>query len=404
MSEVPSAPSTPSSAEAPPRAGRRRRWLAALRLFGGLALAVALATWISTDHFRGFGAAPSESELALMKASPHFVDGQFVNEEPTSLMKPGQWAATKQWILGDEMRTPPCPLPIVEDGARRLSAGSANGLRITWLGHSTTLIELDGRVFLTDPNWSEIASPSRWFGPRRFHPPPIPLSELPHIDAVLVSHEHFDHLDMATIRALAAKDLTFHVPLGVGAHLELWGVPRARIVEYDWWDRTRLPGDVQIVSTPARHFNGRAIPWRTGTFWTSWALVGPRHRVFFSGDTGLAEAFREIGRREGPFDVALLEIGQAHPSWGDIHLGPHGAIEAFERLGAKRLFPIHWSTFQLAMHAWSEPAETLLSLAAASPGNVKVLTPRLGEPIEPDLDPSTEAWWRALPPIASRCP
>jgi L-ascorbate metabolism protein UlaG (beta-lactamase superfamily) len=372
-----------------------------LRAIGVLVVLALILTWISTDRFRGFGAAPDDAELARMKASPHFVSGRFVNAEPTDLMKPGQWAATKQWLFGDEMRSPPCPLPLVAGSAARLAMPPPSGLRITWLGHSTTLVEIDGRVLLTDPQWSNITSPSRWFGPRRFHPPPIALDDLPRIDAVLISHEHFDHLDMATVRALSAKGLPFHVPLGVGSHLELWGVPRSRIIEHDWWDRSPLGGGVEVVSTPARHFNGRGIPWRTGTFWTSWSIVGPAHRVFFSGDTGLMEAFREIGQREGPFDVAMLEIGQAHPSWGDIHLGPRGAVEAFERLGAKRLLPIHWATFQLAMHAWSEPAETLVTLA--SERSLHVLTPELGEPIEPTLDPTTSPWWRALPPIAARC-
>jgi L-ascorbate metabolism protein UlaG (beta-lactamase superfamily) len=370
--------------------------------FAGLVVLAFVGVWFSTDRFRGFGAAPDDAELGRMKASPHFVGGQFVNDEPTDLMKPGQWAATKQWFFGDEMRSPPCTLPIVTGSAVRIATPAPSGLRITWLGHSTTLLEIDGRVLLTDPQWSELASPSRWAGPKRFHPPPIPLDELPKIDAVLISHEHFDHLDMATVRALAAKGIPFHAPLGVGVHLRRWGIAPAQIVEHDWWERSALGGGVEVVSTPARHFNGRGIPWRTGTFWTSWSIIGPSHRVFFSGDTGQTKAFREIGRREGPFDVAMLEIGQWHPSWGDIHLGPRGATEAFERLGAKRLVPIHWATFQLAMHAWSEPAETLVAIAAER--GTHVLTPRLGEPIEPTLDPPTAAWWRALPPIAERCP
>jgi L-ascorbate metabolism protein UlaG (beta-lactamase superfamily) len=358
-------------------------------------------TFISTERLRGFGGSPNRIELARIKASPHFVGGQFVNDEPTEVMKPGQWEATKQWITGDEMRAPTCPLPIVTDAAARLAAEPGTGLRITWLGHSTTLIEIDGARILTDPNWSERSSPSRWVGPKRFHPPPLALADLPHIDAVLVSHEHFDHLDMTTVRALSAKGVVFHVPLGVSAHLEAWGVPGDHIVEHEWWQRDRLPGGVEIVATPARHFNGRGIPFRLGTFWTSWSIVGPKHRVFFSGDTGLQEAFREIGQREGPFDVALLEIGQSHPSWADIHLGPAGALEAHQRLGARRLFPIHWGTFQLAMHAWSEPPETLSALAA--PRGVSLITPRLGEPVEPTLDVPSTAWWRELPPIAARC-
>src|SRR5690606_10146370 len=147
--------------------------------------------------------------------------------------------------------------------------------------------------------------------------------------------EHFDHLDMATVRALSDKGIPFHVALGVGPHLALWGVPRAQIREHDWWDKTVLPSGVELVSTPARHFNGRGVPGRTGALWTSWSIVGPRHRVYFSGDTGLTKAFETIAEREGPFDVALLEIGQFHEDWGDIHLGPHGAVEAAKMLRAK---------------------------------------------------------------------
>ncbi|MBX3201954.1 MAG: MBL fold metallo-hydrolase [Labilithrix sp.] len=385
-----------------PRPRRWRRARIALRVASALLVVLLVLAFVSTDRFRGFGGGPSAATLARMRASPHFVDGQFVNQEPTEMMKAGQWAAAKQWASGDEMRTPTCPLPIVTDAAARLATPPATGLRVTWLGHSTTLIEIDGARILTDPNWSERSSPSRWVGPKRFHPPPLALEDLPRIDAVVVSHEHFDHLDMATVRALSAKGIPFHVPLGVSAHLAAWGVPANRIVEHDWWERASIAGGVEIVSTPSRHFNGRGVPFRVGTFWTSWAIVGPKHRVFFSGDTGLQEAFREIGAREGPFDVALLEIGQAHESWGDIHLGPLGALEAHARLGAKRLFPIHWATFQLAMHAWSEPAETL-TVEAARRG-VSLVTPRLGEPAEPTRDAPAAPWWRALPPIAAACP
>jgi L-ascorbate metabolism protein UlaG (beta-lactamase superfamily) len=340
-----------------------------------------------------------------MQASPRFADGRFQNAEPTTLMAPASyWPAFKQWLLGDEVRVPLCPLPIVTDTAARLAAPPRSGLRVTWLGHSTTLIEIDGATVLTDPMWGERASPSRWLGPRRYHRPPLPLASLPRLDAVVISHEHYDHLDMGTVQALAARGVPFHVPLGIGAHLAAWGVPAAQIVEHDWWQGETLPGGVRLVSTPARHFNGRGLPWRTGALWTSWSIVGPRHRVFFSGDTGLTESLREIAAREGPFDVALVEIGQYHPTWGNIHLGPVGALDAFARLGAKTLIPIHWSTFVLAYHAWSEPAETLLTEAAKR--GVSVSTPRLGEPIEP-AGPSptpTEAWWRALPPVAAACP
>jgi len=388
------------------RRGRLRRGLrhALSALLGLLALGGVL-TWISTDHFRAFGGVPAGVTLARMRASPHFVAGRFENAEPTSLMAPGAYGgALREWLFGAQMRVPGCPLPLVTDTAARLAAPPLSGLRVTWLGHSTALIEIDGATVLTDPMWSERASPSRWVGPRRMHPPPLALAALPHVDAVLISHEHYDHLDMRTVQALAARGVPFHVPLGIGAHLRAWGVPAAQIVEHDWWQGAALGAGVRVVSTPARHFNGRGLPWRTGALWTSWSIVGPRHRVFFSGDTGLTESLREIAAREGPFDVALVEIGQYHPTWGNIHLGPAGAVEAVQRLGARTLIPIHWSTFVLAYHAWSEPAETLLAEAARR--GVAVSTPRLGEPVEPaGATPTpTSAWWRALPPLAASCP
>jgi L-ascorbate metabolism protein UlaG (beta-lactamase superfamily) len=367
-----------------------------MRLFGVAALALLLATMISTERFVAFGASPSDATLARMRASPRFAGDHFENAEPTELMKVSSWETAKHWLSGDEMRAPTCRLPLAKP---RLDAPPANGLRITWLGHSTTLLEIDGTTILTDPNWSERSSPSRWVGPKRFHPPPLAIADLPRVDAVVVSHEHFDHLDMATVRALAARGIPFHVPLGIGPHLALWGVPPGQIVEHDWWERTAV-ATLDVVATPARHFNGRGVPGRIGALWTSWSLVGSVHRVFFSGDTGMTDAFADIQRREGPFDVALLEIGQHHPDWGDIHLGPRGAIEACERLGARVLVPIHWGTFELAYHAWSEPIETTKTLADAR--GLAILTPLLGESVEPGA--TTAPWWRAYPPIAPSCP
>ena len=370
-------------------------------LAGLVVLAVVVLAWFTTGHFTAFGGRPDRARL---RTSPHFVEDGFKNGEPTSMMEPRRWAwALKEWLFGGEMRAPVCALPMATDTAARLATPAASGLRVTWLGHSTTLVEIDGAAVLTDPMWGERASPSTLVGPKRFHPPPVAIEALPHLDAVVISHEHYDHLDEMSVRALAPRGVPFHVPLGIGAHLLAWGVPAAQIVEHDWWQDATLPGGVRLVATPSRHFNGR-LPGRTGALWTSWSIVGPRHRVFFSGDTGLTESLREVARREGPFDVALLEIGQWNAAWGDIHLGPRGAVEAFERSGAKVLIPIHWGTFVLAYHAWSEPPETLLAEAAKR--GATVLTPMLGEPVEPAATPlpTTTAWWRAYPPIAAKCP
>ena len=382
-------------------AQRNLRWRKLLfGSLGALALAFSALAYLSTDHLRSFGAGFDADE---MRRSPHFVEGHFQNAAPTELWSVhASSGALKELLFGKQMRAPSCPLPVVTDGPARLRVPSRSGLRVTWLGHSTTLIELDGVTVLTDPMWSERSSPSPLVGPKRFHPPPIAIADLPHLDAVIVSHEHFDHLDMASIQALAARKVPFYVPLGVAAHLRAWGVPAAHVHELDWWERAPLTADVALMSTPARHFNGRGFPGREGTFWTSWSLLGPKHRVFFSGDTGLSDGFREVAQRAGPFDLALLEIGQYHPSWGQIHLGPDGALSAHQMLGAKILLPIHWATFQLGMHDWNEPPETLVRAAAKS--KVTVVTPRLGEPIEPTERPDTPAWWRAYPPIAKACP
>jgi L-ascorbate metabolism protein UlaG (beta-lactamase superfamily) len=381
----------------------RRRWgrriLSALL---GIAAVLGIAAGVTSDRFRSFGASTPHAALAAAAKASHFSDGKFWNDEPTGVMKKGPGAWLKGTLFGHEMRSPSCALPMAPDGAARLRVAPASGLRVTWLGHSTSLIEIDGARILTDPVWSERASPSTLVGPKRFHPPPLSLEDLPPLDAVVVSHDHYDHLDMTTMRALAARGAVIHVPLGLGAHLRLWGVPPAQIVEHDWWQAVRLPGGVDVVSTPARHFSGRGLLDRDHTLWTSWSLIGPRHRVFFSGDTGLTAGHARIGDRFGPFDLAMIEIGQYHPSWGDIHLGPMGALQAFARLRAAKLLPIHWATFQLGLHAWSEPAETL-TVEAARRG-VAVLTPRLGEPIEPTTNPRTGPWWRALPPTASACP
>jgi L-ascorbate metabolism protein UlaG (beta-lactamase superfamily) len=384
---------------------RYPRWLKLLSGVLAVLLAIlsvlVLTLYLSTDHLRSFGGAFDPAEMS--RRSSHFHEGHFQNDEPTELMSLSRsLGAMREFLFGKQMRSPICPLPLVTDGPARLRVPASSGLRVTWLGHSTSLIELDGATILTDPIWSERSSPSPLLGPTRFHPPPITIVDLPHLDAVVVSHEHFDHLDMASIQALAKRKVPFHVPMGVGAHLQAWGVPLAQIQEHDWWERANITDTVQIVSTPARHFNGRGYPGREGTFWTSWSLIGPKHRVFFSGDTGPSEGFREIGKREGPFDLALIEIGQYHPSWGQIHLGPAGALTAHRMLGAKILLPIHWATFQLGMHDWNEPPETLLKEAAKS--KVAVVTPRLGEPIEPTETPNTTAWWRAYPPIAKACP
>ncbi len=369
---------------------------------GAVAAIGAVLLFATTSGCATFGALPQGARQARIEKNPHFADGEFHNDEATTTLTESSFGAMRQFIFGNsEMRVPTCTLPLDKTAPTAWQQPPESGLRITWLGHSTSLIELDGARILTDPMFSERASPSTIAGPKRFHPPPVPLDRLPKLDAVLISHDHYDHMDMPTVQALAKSGVTFYTGLGNGAHLERWGISPAQIVEVEWGDHFALSNGVVIHSTPARHFSGRGVINRNRSLWTSWALVGPAHRVFFSGDTGLTESFKATAAAHGPFDVAMLEIGQWNKAWGQIHLGPAGALEAHEALGAARLLPIHWATFELGLHAWSEPPETLT--VEAGKRGVALVTPMLGQPVEPTRD-TTGPWWRAYPPLAPQCP
>lgn len=334
--------------------------------------------------------------LERVRASAQWGDGAFRNPSRVApgLRKGTAMPTIAEFLWGGQRRTPPRGLPSVDPRSGWMRTVET-GLRVTWLGHSTVLVEIDGVRVLTDPVWSGRASPVSFAGPRRFQPVPVALSALPEIDAVIVSHDHYDHLDRKTIVELAkTRDVPFVTSLGVGAHLEAWGIPGERITELDWWESVELRrGGVRIASAPSQHFSGRALGGRNATLWSSFAVRGPMHSVFFSGDTGLTPEYAEIGRRLGPFDMVMLEVGAFHPAWGDIHLGPGNALQALSLLGGGSLLPVHWGTFNLAMHAWDEPAETLVELAPRH--GAHLVMPRLGEPVEPSRADRIELWWRA---------
>jgi L-ascorbate metabolism protein UlaG (beta-lactamase superfamily) len=250
-----------------------------------------------------------------MRASPHWSEGRFTNEQPMWVNTPGGLLRS---LNSAPAEVPDTPVPVVVDGVKRLRSPPASGLRVTWFGHSSVLVEIDGATVLIDPLWSERASPVSWVGPKRWYPAPVALRELPRIDVVLISHDHYDHLDRSTIAAMTNWDATFVVPLGVGAYLERWGIPAARIVELDWWQFARA-GSLEIIATPARHASGRISLQGDGTLWAGYALLGAQHRVWYSGDTGFHSALEEIGRRFGPFDVTLIEAGQYDADWPDWH-------------------------------------------------------------------------------------
>jgi L-ascorbate metabolism protein UlaG (beta-lactamase superfamily) len=354
---------------------------------------------------KSLGARAQGLRLERMQASPRWTGAGFGNLHPLlpGLRDPTVRSPTlTEFVFGGGRRVPAGPLPSL-DPREAWSRAPQSGLRASWLGHSTVLLEMDGLRVLTDPVWGSRASPSRLVGPRRFQPVPVPLKAVPPVDVVVISHDHYDHLDYPTIRALAASTVPFVTSLGVGAHLQAWGVSPERIVELDWWESHTVPGTgLSITAAPSQHFSGRGLRDRNATLWSSMVMRSPRHAVFFSGDTGLTTEYAHIRERLGPFDLVMLEVGAYHPSWGHIHLGPENALEALGLLGGGVFLPVHWGTFALAMHDWDQPAEVLLELAPRR--DVQLLMPRLGEPVEPAQPPPLNPWWRAAGQAAGAMP
>ena len=334
--------------------------------------------------------------LERATASKQYRDGRFWNSHGAGVKPPEMSGALlREFFFGGKRRVPSGPLPMERPHQAWAQPVSSSGLRITWLGHSTLLLEADGVRVLTDPVFGKRASPFSFAGPKRFHPVPAQIAELPELTAVLLSHNHHDHLCPESLRALAKRGVPIITSLGVGQNLEALGIPAAQITELDWWEEHTLPGGaLRFTAAPAQHFSGRGLRDRNQTLWSSWVITTERRKLFFSGDTGLTEDFATIAARLGPFEVTMLEIGAWHPAWGDIHLGPENALRAFELLGGGTLLPVHWGTFDLALHRWDEPAETLLSLATAT--GARLLTPLLGRPFEPAHLEAPDPWWRSV--------
>lgn len=339
---------------------------------------------------RAMGAMPA-SIAGKYADSPQNHDGTFQNRLPSYVVEVGSQGSmalefAKKGDTGRPARPVPLVTPQLPERASRLAA--------TWLGHATVLLEVAGHWVLLDPVWSERVSPSATVGPKRSHPVPMELAGLPELAAVLISHDHYDHLDTATIDWLNEhQSVPFVVPLGIGQHLRRWNVPEDRIIELDWEGSVDL-GDLTLTCTEARHFSGRGLT-RNHTLWSSWvAAAGPaedRTRVFFGGDTGYTPAFKDIGADHGPFDLTVLPIGAYDARWADIHMNPVEAVQTHLDVRGGVLLPVHWATFDLAFHSWAAPVEWLVEEAAAK--GVTLALPRPGERFEPDAVP-TEDWWR----------
>lgn len=321
--------------------------------------------------------------------SPQFEDGVFHNRLPSTVSPEGGTAGiAAEFATKGSRGKPRRPVLLVTPELPQ----QAGELASTWMGHATVLLEIEGRWVLTDPVWSDRVSPSRKVGPRRNHPVPMPLGDLPQLDAVLISHDHYDHLDVATIDTLVTtQSMPFVVPLGIGEHLSRWGVPEDRVVELDWEESHDVAG-LRFTCTEARHFSGRSLGSNT-TLWASWVVAGEQRRVFFGGDSGYSPAFADIGRRYGPFELTMLPIGAYDARWPDVHMSPDEAVRAHAELRGAAMLPIHWATFDLAFHEWAGPVEWVVEEAARA--GIDLAVPAPGRRFEPGEALPTDPWWKA---------
>ena len=314
------------------------------------------------------------------------------NPEPKVAQSPMKiWWRLLTETKVDSVPVDPVPVRPIDRAALEALDPAAN--HVVRLGHSSHLLKLQGKYWLIDPVFSQRISPVQWAGPRRFHPSPIALEDLPPIEGLVLSHDHYDHLDRATIETLALKVGRYFVPTGVGARLQAMKVPADRIQEFGWWDSGAHAG-VQLTATPAQHFSGRSLNDRNATLWASWVLKSGNDTIFYSGDTGYFPGFRQIAERIGKIDLALMENGAYDKDWPSVHMTPEESIRAFQDLRAKTLYGVHNSTFDLAFHPWREPMDRLAALAQAK--GIDLATPVIGEVLTVGKPRSNELWWSKL--------
>lgn len=332
---------------------------------------------------------------------PVLLEGQYRNPVPTVLgLQGSRWEAVKEWFGGKQVREPAQPFPVYPVDIARAFPKGKDGIFATWLGHSSVLLQIGGARVAIDPVLGTDVSPVPWlYSIRRFQEKsPVQASELPELDAVFLTHDHYDHLDKASVLALASRTRWFVAPRGVGDLLVSWGIGKEKVRQLTWWQRDSLQtmGGITLRFTcaPSRHFSGRGLWSQNSTLWASWALEAGGHKVFHSGDSGYGPHFRQIGDRLGPFNLVFMENGQYNMRWKDIHMTPEESVQAFLDVRGGELLPVHWGAFNLSIHDWWEPIER--AVAAAGRQGVSLRTPRIGQTWSLQEPVETPAWWRAL--------
>ena len=347
------------------------------------------------NFYPSFGGDVNSKRQARYEASPQFSDGKFINtkkEIPEAMSFSKMLSVSRKFFFEKVENGRPDGNLEVEKIAATNVTSFQKGSRLIWFGHSAFLLQVDGKNILIDPMFGKVPAPHNWMGAKRFNlEMPIDIEKLPKIDAVVISHDHYDHLDYESIKKLKNKVEAYFVPLGVGVHLEAWDIQSSKITEMDWWEEVTFK-NMLLACTPAQHFSGRKFTNGQSTLWSSWVIKSNNTSLFFSGDSGYGSHFKKIGERYGPFEFAMMECGQYNKMWPDIHMFPEETAQAGVDVQAKTLMPIHWGAFKLALHSWTDPIERVSKKAAKL--RIPLVTPKIGEPIVIDKLPEPNSvWW-----------
>jgi len=356
-------------------------------------MVIILLGWIIYNFNPATGGKISEEYKLVLKNSPNFDGERFKNPIATVMTAP-KWGTMKKFFKTETDQIPGHPIPSGKFDLKGFENDkNKSEIKFSWFGHSSVLLQIEGLNLLIDPVFSKRASMFSWLGPKQFdYISHMTVDDLPEIDAVLISHDHYDHLDYKVIRKLKNKVKRFYVPLGVRVHLEKWGVPAENIIDLDLWNSTAINDDLNLVLTPARHFTGRGLTNRFTTLWGGWAILGKHQKVFFSADSGYFNGFTEIGEKLGSFDLAFIECGQYNLDWQAIHMLPEQSAQAAEDVKARFVVPIHWGKFKLSFHPWIEPIERFLK--ASENKSFQTLTPKPNEVIFLSENNLINYWWR----------
>jgi L-ascorbate metabolism protein UlaG (beta-lactamase superfamily) len=337
-----------------------------------------------------FGRLPKGKRQARIEASSNYKDGKFRNLEPTQTIAEGvSYVSMMIDFFGKGVdREPVSDIPSVKTDLQNFNSKEP---AIIWFGHSSFLIFIQGKRILVDPVFSLRPSPVQFAGSKSYAGTRIySPADFPDLDLIIITHDHYDHLDYESISVLKDRAAHFYAPLGVGEHLSRWGIDESIITEFDWWESEEIFPGIQLTSTPARHFSGRGFS-RDRTLWSSYVLKTKDHSIFIGGDSGYDNAFKAIGEKFGPFDIALLECGQYDVKWPLIHMMPEQTVQASLDLKASVLMPVHWGKFTLGLHPWKEPIQR--ALLEAEKLQVNVTTPMIGEPVVIGKSLPSSKWW-----------